>query len=79
MTNGYWNAQRVWAAPSSPRTTIFSSSASNGRIPAASSPESRTHTSYRITVGQAIHDLGLMSKIMTADEMRNRIEFLPIS
>jgi hypothetical protein len=33
----------------------------------------------RITVGQAIHDLELMAKIMTADEMRNRIEFLPIS
>lgn len=33
----------------------------------------------RITVGQAINDLELMAKVMTADEMRNRIEFLPIS
>ena len=32
----------------------------------------------RITVGQAINDLELIAKIMTADEMRNRIEFLPI-
>jgi hypothetical protein len=32
----------------------------------------------RITVGQAINDLELIQKIMTADEMRNRIEFLPI-
>ena len=30
-----------------------------------------------ITVGQAIADLALIAKIMTADEMRNRIEFLP--
>jgi len=31
-----------------------------------------------ITIGQAIHDLELIAKIMTAGEMRNRIEFLPI-
>lgn len=32
----------------------------------------------RITVGQAIADLELVAKIMTAGEMRNRIEFLPL-
>jgi hypothetical protein len=32
----------------------------------------------RITIGQAIEDLELIAKIMTAEEMRNRIEFLPI-
>ena len=32
----------------------------------------------RITIGQAIADLELISKIMTAEEMRNRIEFLPL-
>lgn len=32
----------------------------------------------RITVGQAIADLELIAKITTADEMRNRIEFLPL-
>jgi len=32
----------------------------------------------RITVGQAIADLELIATIMTADEMKNRIEFLPL-
>ena len=32
----------------------------------------------RITIGQAINDLELIAKVMTADEMGNRIEFLPI-
>ena len=32
----------------------------------------------RITVGQAIADLELIAEIMTADEMRYRIEFLPL-
>ena len=32
----------------------------------------------RITVGQAIVDLELIAEIMTADEMRNRIEFPPL-
>lgn len=32
----------------------------------------------RITIGQAIEDLHLISEVMTPDEMRNRIEFLPI-
>lgn len=32
----------------------------------------------KITVGQAIADLDLIAKVMTADDMRNRIEFLPL-
>ncbi|NLF67981.1 MAG: DUF5615 family PIN-like protein [Candidatus Anammoximicrobium sp.] len=32
----------------------------------------------RITVGQAIADLALVAKIMTPEEMKNRIEFLPL-
>jgi len=32
----------------------------------------------KITVGQAITDLELIATFMTADEMRNRIEFLPL-
>lgn len=32
----------------------------------------------RITLGQAIADLELVAKIMTAEEMKNRIEFLPL-
>ena len=31
-----------------------------------------------ITIGQAIRDLELIAKIMTEDELTNRIEFLPI-
>lgn len=31
-----------------------------------------------ITVGQAIKDLELVAKIMRADEMRSRVEFLPL-
>ena len=31
-----------------------------------------------ITIGQAIRDLELIAKIMAAEEMTNRIEFLPI-
>jgi predicted nuclease of predicted toxin-antitoxin system len=32
----------------------------------------------RITIGQAIRDLELLAAIMTADEMRNRVEYLPL-
>jgi hypothetical protein len=32
----------------------------------------------RITVGQAVRDLELIANCMTADEMKNRIEFLPL-
>ncbi len=32
----------------------------------------------RITIGQAVRDLELIAKIMAAEEMANRIEFLPI-
>jgi predicted nuclease of predicted toxin-antitoxin system len=32
----------------------------------------------RITIGQAIRDLELIAKVMAAEEMANRIEFLPI-
>lgn len=31
-----------------------------------------------VTIGQAIHDLELIVAIMTADEMRNRVEYLPL-
>ena len=31
-----------------------------------------------ITIGQAIRDLELIAKIMTVDELKNRIEFLPV-
>lgn len=31
-----------------------------------------------ITVGQAIRDLELLTRVMTFDELRNRIEFLPL-
>jgi hypothetical protein len=30
-----------------------------------------------ITIGQAIRDLELIAKVLNAEEMRNRIEFLP--
>lgn len=32
----------------------------------------------RVTIGQAINDLELIAEVMMADEMMNRIEFLPI-
>ena len=31
-----------------------------------------------ITIGQAINDLELIAKLAVADEMRNRIEFIPM-
>ena len=32
----------------------------------------------RITIGGAIHDLALIALLMNPDEMRNRVEFLPV-
>jgi hypothetical protein len=32
----------------------------------------------RITVGHAVRDLELIAQLMTPDEMKNRIEFLPL-
>jgi hypothetical protein len=32
----------------------------------------------RVTIGQAIHDLELIAKVMEATEMRNRVEYLPL-
>jgi hypothetical protein len=32
----------------------------------------------RVTIGQAIRDLELIARIMSPDEMRNRIEFMPL-
>ncbi|MCI0358522.1 MAG: DUF5615 family PIN-like protein [Planctomycetaceae bacterium] len=32
----------------------------------------------QITIGQAISDVELIAAIMTADEMRNRVEYLPL-
>lgn len=32
----------------------------------------------RVTIGQAIRDLELVAQVMSPDEMKNRIEFLPL-
>ena len=32
----------------------------------------------RVTIGQAIHNLELIAEIMELDEMRNRVEYLPL-
>ena len=32
----------------------------------------------RVTIGQAIHDLELIAVVMEPDEMRNRVEYLPL-
>jgi hypothetical protein len=32
----------------------------------------------RITIGAAIHDLVLIASLMDSDDMRNRVEFLPL-
>ena len=32
----------------------------------------------RITIGQAVRDLHLMSQVLEAGDMRNRVEFLPL-
>ena len=32
----------------------------------------------RITIGGAIHDLALIALLVNPDEMRNRVEFLPV-
>jgi len=32
----------------------------------------------RVTIGGAVHDLALIASVMTPDEMRNRVEFLPL-
>lgn len=32
----------------------------------------------RVTVGGAVHDLALIASVMTAADMRNRVEFLPL-
>jgi|SRR6516162_2483050 hypothetical protein len=31
-----------------------------------------------ITIGQAVRDLELLAKVLTVDEIRNRIEFIPL-
>jgi hypothetical protein len=32
----------------------------------------------RITIGAAIHDLVLIASLMNPDDIRNRVEFLPL-
>ena len=32
----------------------------------------------RVTIGGAIHDLALIALLMSPDDMRNRVEFLPL-
>lgn len=32
----------------------------------------------RVTIGGAVHDLAIISTLVSLDEMRNRVEFLPL-
>jgi hypothetical protein len=32
----------------------------------------------RISIGQAVHDLALMAEVLSDEDLRNRLEFLPL-
>jgi hypothetical protein len=32
----------------------------------------------RISIGQAVHDLTLMAEVLSDEDLRNRVEFLPL-
>lgn len=82
--SGQWDDQQILARATELNRVVFTQDADFLRIAHEWQAASREFSGVvyghqlHITIGQAIRDLELIATIMNPDEMRSRVEFLPL-